>query len=190
MLLIISVPIYINIDYILKVWLTNVPNHTSNFVRFALLFILIDSLSFSLIKAIQASGKIKYYQIVVGTLICLNLPISYLFLKLGFQPEIVFIILVIITVMSLGVRMFFVKKILQLSPLFYLRTVLYPVTIVVSITFLIYYALKKYLLLNINATDFYSFLIQSIVSIVLILGVIVLLGMTKNDRIKILKFFK
>ena len=44
MLLIISVPIYINIDYILKVWLTNVPNHTSNFVRFALLFILIDSL--------------------------------------------------------------------------------------------------------------------------------------------------
>jgi O-antigen/teichoic acid export membrane protein len=88
LLFILSLPIILEAETILKLWLKTVPEYTIIFTQLVIINILIDSISGPLMTAAQASGMIKLYQGVVGGLLILNLPVSYLFLKFGFSPEI------------------------------------------------------------------------------------------------------
>ena len=92
MLLLLSLPILINTHYILGLWLKLVPDHAVLFVQLVLIFAMSESISQPLITAMLATGKIRNYQIIVGGLQMMNLPISYLLLRLGFFPEIVIIV--------------------------------------------------------------------------------------------------
>ena len=81
MLLLLSLPIIINTQYILTLWLKEVPNHTALFVQSVLIFTMSESISTPLITAMLATGNIRNYQIVVGGLQIMNLPISYILLR-------------------------------------------------------------------------------------------------------------
>lgn len=87
MLLLFSLPILVNTHYVLALWLKIVPDHTVLFVRLILIFALSESISNPLVTAMLATGRIKNYQIVVGGLQMMNLPISYLLLRIGCIPE-------------------------------------------------------------------------------------------------------
>ncbi|MDF5533749.1 MATE family efflux transporter, partial [Vibrio parahaemolyticus] len=101
LLLFISMPILVQTDYILKLWLGNVPENTEKFVKLVVIDSLIISLSGVIMTTFQATGKIKLYQIVVGTVILLNLPVSYLALKLGGAPSIVYYVAISISLIAL-----------------------------------------------------------------------------------------
>lgn len=92
MLLLLSIPLFIETPYILTLFFKSVPEHTTLFVRLLLIFILSESISAPLITAMLATGHIRNYQIIVGGLQLLNFPISYLFLKLGFFPEVTVVV--------------------------------------------------------------------------------------------------
>lgn len=190
MLLVISIPLYINIDYILELWLFKVPKYTAIFIQLSLVYILIDSLSFSLMKGIQATGKIKYYQMILGTFICLSLPISYFFLKLGYQPEMVFYILIVITFLSLVIRMFFVRKLLGFSPLVFIKKVIIPASIVCLGLFFIYSGIKNYLAINLSVDNIGSLIVNLICSVIIVLIVVLVGGVNKNEKKKILNFIR
>jgi hypothetical protein len=134
LLLILVTPILLNTDYILKLWLKVLPAGTSIMLNLALINILIEILSFSLIVGIQAKGDIKYFQIVLGSLVLLNLPISYLILKMGGQPYSVFIVLIAISIFALILRVYFFRKLLGFASLEFLHKVLLPVVSVFSIS--------------------------------------------------------
>ena len=89
LLLILTLPIFLNTNYILKLWLGIVPEHTVEFIRLILIFTLSESISQPLITAQHATGRIRNYQIIVGGLQMMNLPIAYLTLKNGTDPEVV-----------------------------------------------------------------------------------------------------
>ena len=110
LLLFIFVPIFIETETILKLWLKIVPDYSVIFVRLLLIVSLIEVLSKTLIQAMFATGDIKKYQLVVGSVTLLNLPISLLFLYLNFTPEIVFIVAISIAFITLFVRLFMLKK--------------------------------------------------------------------------------
>lgn len=129
LLLIISIPVILETDIILRLWLNIVPQHTAIFIQLAIINLLIDSIISPLMTAAQASGKIKLYQIVNGSARMLTLPASYLFLKYGFPPEIVFYISIIISflvffpllkitnsLVGISVNRFFTKVILRIVP--------------------------------------------------------------------------
>lgn len=86
LLAIIVVPIIINIDFILRVWLDVVPEYTSQFLQIVLIGTLIGSLSTSTTTAIQATGKIRNFQIGISLIFLLELPIAYLLLFKGYKP--------------------------------------------------------------------------------------------------------
>lgn len=87
LLLLLSLPIIIETNTILTLWLKNVPEYTVIFVRLVLVFAMCEVLSGTQITALQATGNIRNYQIVVGSLQLLNFPISYLLLGKGYAPE-------------------------------------------------------------------------------------------------------
>ena len=86
LLTLISIPVIINIDYILKLWLGIVPKYTSQFVVFSILVSLIYSLSECVTKAIQATGRIKWFQIGISLIMLGELPVAWLLLELGYPP--------------------------------------------------------------------------------------------------------
>lgn len=113
LMFIICVPFYFEAPYVMKLWLKTVPEYTVLFVRLVTIHALIDSISYPLMAVVQATGKITLYQIIVGGCRILNLPISYIFLKLGYAPETVFIVEILISILSLVFRIIIAQHILN-----------------------------------------------------------------------------
>lgn len=83
LLFLLSFPIMLNAHFIFKIWLGIVPQYTVPFCRWIFIFLLAESISRPIITAKNATGCIRNYQIVVGGVLLLMLPISYVCLKLG-----------------------------------------------------------------------------------------------------------
>src|SRR5690554_273905 len=126
-----SMPVLINTDVILKTWLGTVPEYTSIFLQLIIANILIDSISAPLMTSAQATGKIRLYQSVVDRILLLNVPLSYLLLKLGSEPHIVIFAGIISSILAFLARLVILKK-LTLLPvkLFFQEVVLRNLLIV------------------------------------------------------------
>lgn len=123
LLLFLSLPIILEADCILSIWLKEVPEHTANFVRLVLIFALSESISGPLITTMLATGKIRNYQIVVGGLQMMNFPISYVLLKIGMFPEITMIVAIVISQCCLVARLYMLRKMVFLPAIKFIRNV-------------------------------------------------------------------
>jgi Na+-driven multidrug efflux pump len=83
----IAIPIIFEMPNVLRIWLINVPEYTVLFCSYILLAIMINQLTIGLDSAIHATGNIKWYMIIAGTIKLLILPFGYILLKLGFSPN-------------------------------------------------------------------------------------------------------
>lgn len=174
LMFLIACPVIFNIDFILKIWLKNPPEYTSIFVVLSLINILIDSISGPLMTGAQATGNIKWYQIVIGTLIFLNLPISYFLLILYKLPYLIFYVSIAISIISLVFRFIFLNKLVQLPILDFLKNVLLKISIVTLMLILLnQFIIQKIIIennwvnfiLNISLVTFFSLLLIYFVGI-------------------------
>ncbi len=134
LLFFIALPLLIETETILKWWLKIVPEYTVLFCRLVLINTLIDCISGPLMTAAQATGRIKKYQAVVGGLLLLILPISYLLLKNEFPPEITLYVSISISIIALFTRLFIISPLVQLSILTFIRIVLARVFLVAMVS--------------------------------------------------------
>jgi len=134
LLLILSLPIFLETELIMDLWLKGmVPEHSIMFVRLILIFTLIESVSGPLITLMLATGNIKKYQIIAGGTNMMNLPISYILLRwCGFAdfPEITFIVAIIISVLVLLCRLYLLKEMVNLDVQRFTKEVLVNVVLV------------------------------------------------------------
>lgn len=89
LLLLLALPIVLNARFILEIWLGIVPEHTVSFVRLIIVFMLCEAVSRPIITAKNATGEIRNYQIVIGGILLLMLPLSYVGIKIGLPVEVV-----------------------------------------------------------------------------------------------------
>ncbi|MCD1116480.1 lipopolysaccharide biosynthesis protein [Chryseobacterium turcicum] len=160
-------PIIYNIDFILEIWLKNPPKGTSSFVVLCLIGILIDCISGPLMIGAQAHGNIKWYQIVLGTFIFLCLPISYIFLKIFYNPNVIFWVIIGINIISLFGRLLFLKYLINFDVGLFVRNVILRIIVITTILFLT----THYLMFSLNNcyVDFISkSMILTIVNLVMI----------------------
>ena len=134
LLYIISLPIVLEADIILKLWLHEVPAYTTVFFRLVILVTIMDAVTNPAVKAIQATGKIKQYQLSVNTLIIATLPISYLFLELGCPPYSVFIVLVVMNSMAFLVRFYMMNKLIHIEFSDILCRIIFPILKIVGLS--------------------------------------------------------
>ncbi len=132
---IVVLPLLLVTPSVLYLWLGEYPEWTVTFVRLTLIIVQIDVLSSTLITLQIATGRIRNYQIVVGGLLLLNFPLSYFALHYGATPWIVYLIAIIISVLCLCARLWFLRSMARLSIDSYLRCVLLPVTVVTLCAF-------------------------------------------------------
>lgn len=177
LLLTLSLPILLETNEILSIWLNIVPEHTVAFVRLVIIGIIIDSVSAPLITAAQASGKIKLYQTVVGGIILLNLPISYLILDAGLDPESTLYVSIFISTLTLFARIIITSSLIQLKAKLFLHQVILKVIIVASCSILTPLSLKI-----IAPESFAMFLAVSSTAIISCLLCIYNIGLDKNEQ--------
>jgi O-antigen/teichoic acid export membrane protein len=130
MVFVFSLPIIIETDFILKLWLKTVPEHAVLFVRLILIYSMMEALSYTLGSVFMATGKIKKYQIIVGTIQLLNLPLSYALLKIGLFPEITILVSICLAIISMFVRLWLIKNMLQIPMGSFLKKVMLNIVIV------------------------------------------------------------
>lgn len=131
MFLALSMPVLFETRRILIIWLSQAPEYTVAFSRLAILIAWSNMLSSTLITALLATGKIRNYQICVGGLNMLVLPISYIVLKLGAVPYSVLIVSLIISQLALFLRLKFIKAMVNLSMSRFLKEVYFKVLVVI-----------------------------------------------------------
>ncbi len=127
LLLVLSLPILFNTEFILTVWLKTVPEHTVNFVRLVLLLSFCEALSHPLITALSATGRIRNYQLIVGGLLMMNLPLAYVSLCFGAPAESVFVIAISLSVCCLMARLVMSRRMIGLSVRHFVSSVILPV---------------------------------------------------------------
>ena len=176
-LLLLSLPVIINTHYILKLWLGQVPEHTALFVQLVLIFGMCESISSPLITAMLATGKIRNYQLVVGGFQMMNLPISYVFLRLGAIPETVLIVAIAISQLCLAARLYMLRGMIGLKARDFIKKVYLNVIIVTVLS-----SILPFVLSNIIDENFISFVLICIVSIVSTLLIEFYVGCTPKER--------
>lgn len=84
--LILAIPISVNIEYILNLWLGEYPIITPSLVRVTMIFYLFDSFQVPLWQAVHATGNLRDHQIMIGTIKALAIPLTYLVFVFGGEP--------------------------------------------------------------------------------------------------------
>ncbi|WP_262488082.1 MATE family efflux transporter [Epilithonimonas hungarica] len=187
---IIAVPFLYNINYIMHLWLKTVPPYTIEFLKLTLIYSLVETISNPLMVGAQATGKIKWYQIIIGSFIFLTLPITAIVFYYSSNPINVYWVLIIISLFALLFRISFLKRMLKLDVAIYVREVILPIIFVSAITcFFIYFSFKYSIIIDID-NEFLNFVANTIMIISVVFVVIVIFGLDKVDRIRFLKLIR
>ncbi len=135
-----SLPVCLEIEYVLKLWLgANVPKHTSTFVLIILMTSAVLIMMGAMATLVHASGEMRKYQLYGSVVKFLSVPIAFIMLKYGAKPEWALIMVLIFDVLGFFVGLFIIKGIMSFSIMDYLKKVIVPLFPVFLITFLISY---------------------------------------------------
>ena len=177
LILLVSMPIIIETPYIVNLWLGQLPEYVVPFTRLIIAISAIDSMATPLMTAAHATGNIRLYQSSVGTMTMLNIPISYLFLKWGFSPMVVFYVSLSISIVCLFMRLWIVRKLMVFPVKEYIIKVFGSSLLVCAIALVI--PLLAYIHMP---EDIYSVLLICILCIVSSIGTIYCIGLNAQEH--------
>jgi O-antigen/teichoic acid export membrane protein len=177
LMLIFTLPIMLEADYILKLWLGIVPEYTIIFIRLSFTATLINLLGGTGYTACMATGNIKKYTITITSACFIVFPISWILYKFGFPPYASYLSFIVVYTAVIGIRLFLMKQLLNFPPMLFIRDVIYKV-IVVTLVASIVPLLVNY---GMNAS-FLKFVCVILISVLSTVISIYFLGLSKNEQ--------
>lgn len=177
LLLIFTVPIVCEADYILHLWLKTVPEYAPIFLRLMLFGTLMTLLGNTMLTAIFATGKIRKYQLAVTIVGCFVFPLTWLAFRMGLPPETTYYIYIVIYFLLVFVRLYIAKGLLKFPVQLYLFDVVFRVVIVSVVAFIVPLIVIRYF-----EPGFLRLCISCIVGLCSSLLTINILGLEKSER--------
>lgn len=172
----VAIPCIFEMQQILQFWLKKVPEHTVVFCNLILIGTLINQLTIGLQSAIQATGRIKVYQAIVGSVILFNLPVAYIMLRMGLPAYMVLVSYAAIETIACALRIYFLKKIAGMSVGVYFEKVFLREVIPVLTIVLCCYLTTVYL------HGRYRFLLTGGIAVSVFCVTIYLFGLVKEEK--------
>lgn len=187
-MMLVFVPVFLNVDDILCLWLKEVPEYTSIFIKLSLVTSMVETWSGPLITAMLATGDIKTYQLVVGGSDILCLPLSYICLRAGLAPVWVFIVMLIISCVTLILRLIMLKRMINLPGKAFLSKIVVKSGLICVIALLTSYFICNQITMidNVLLKVIYNSCICFIISIL----AVALFDTTKSERLFVLSFIQ
>ena len=173
----ITLPIVLNLSYILSLWLGTYPYHTEGFIIAILLYYLIDAFQQPLWTAVHATGKLKTHQLLIGGIKILAIPIMYISLYIGHSAEFTLYLWAGLNGVAAVARIIYMRTLIKLSLLSYAQKVIMPIFLVTLSVVPIALGLSK-----IAFEPFPRLLITSSGSALFLCASIYLLGLNSAER--------
>ena len=184
-LLLILLPLCANINYVLGIWLTEVPVHTANFVVLILLYSLVDCFVSPLLTGVLAQGNIKSYEIALTFIYLVNFISSYICLKMGMVVETVFILNIIFKACVFMTLLLHSRSKYGLSILRFFKACIIPSAIVFLISSLFVFVLPEIETMNLG------YFVMETSAIVIFTGITIwVAGINKKERFYIMNMLK
>lgn len=175
---IVVIPLIINIDFVLELWLGVVPKYTSVFICITLISSTFYAVSKTLTVALQATGDVKWFQIGVAIIMLSELPIAYVLLKLDFPPYYAMLPSIITNVFAIFFRCWLYKK---MVPSFDLKR--YTIDIFLKgVPIVLLCFTVSYLINSLFVISIVTFLLSSIISVLVGVTIICIVGLNNRER--------
>lgn len=181
-----ALPVMLEINTLLTLWLVDVPQYTSIFIRILLLISAIEVLASPLNVSAQATGKIKTYEVTISIFLLLIVPIAYVVLLIWPKPENIFWVFLLQSSLAHIARIILLRKKIGLSARLYVKSVilkLASVTIIAAIVpFVIHLSVSN---------EIIRLICVGLTCLIVSPGIVFLLGLSKQEKkVVVSKIFK
>lgn len=180
-----AIPFSIEADTILRIWLGVVPDYTANLLRLVFCSTLFIVMANPLEIAVQATGKVRIFQIVTSIVLLALLPIAWVILYFGENVYIVYIALIILYFVLLLIQFFTTQHITEISTSYYLFSVLFRIIVTILVATFIQYRMMQCL-----EPTFIRLCISCLSSLVVTTICVFLVGFTKEESNIVLAMLK
>ena len=183
LLLVISFPILIDTEYILRLWLGNVPEKAVIFTRLELIYMLSVSMTYSINMSAQATGQIRLFQFVEGSILILNLPIAYILYVIGFPPEVAFYSLIGCSLSAFFSKLLILRRIMSFPLMNYVKQVFVRVVVVSAIGYIVFCFLNSEITIQLQ-----DFIARAALYTMVLMLACWFVGFSKNDKHLVYKY--
>lgn len=174
----IGIPLFLEMEYVLHLWLTDVPNYTVVFARLTLIQGFIQAIDLPIGAGIHAVGKMKLPNITTAFIYMLILPISYVAIRMGASPEIAYIMIISVYPIALVVDLIIITKYTSFPMSFFLKNVVLRSVLFVILVFII----VKFITIHMLIPAFIRLIITTIVSSICFATIVYFCGITLSER--------
>ena len=176
---VICLPFFVNTEYILKLWLGDVPDYSALFVRLGIIFMLCQNFSQCLYTAMLATGNIKKYQIIVGGLSVLAFPAAWVFFKMGLGAEWGYGSMIIFSMVCLIARLSLLQDMIPgFHAKVFIRQGIFPIVLTTILVVLLAWFIHSYF----DEMNLFAFIIESILYLIVSIVSIYFIGLSSFER--------
>ncbi len=180
LMMFIVIPFYFTAGDIMRMWLGDVAPFTVGFTRLVLIMTLVDSIVSPITTALQATGRIKWFQIIISIIMFSNLPLAWIWLKLSLNPYIVLYVSILTSLSGVVARLILLHRQISFSYSKYFTEVICRIIPVLLFSAAISWLL--YSQLNHTMPELFLFILLSVITTgLLIYGV----GLNYNERLSL-----
>lgn len=175
---IIGIPLYIEMEFFLDIWLKEVPDYTVIFTRLTLVQFLIQSMDFPIGSGIHAVGKMKLPNMTSAFIYMAILPISYIAIQLGASPEITYILTICIYPLAMFMDLYIINKYTGFNVWQFLTGV-----VLKSVVFIIFTAIVSYYIAdNVTQNVIWRVIVTTLTSTITFIPLVYIFGLTQGER--------
>lgn len=175
---IIALPLLLFMPEILRLWLEEIPIYTLDFCRYVIIVFMILQLTAGLNRAIYAVGKIKWYQIIIFSVLVAIIPVSYMLYKSGMTINVIFYVMIFAQVILTIANVSIIREYVEFDIIvFYGRSIILPIILCASIIYVFHIIISMYL----NGLSIFSIVIVSIIVCITYLLIYLVLVFNKKE---------
>ena len=135
MMLVLSMPLLIDGEWLLSIWLKDVPQYSAELVALTVIFINVSSFTYFLYQGVHATSKIRGQQICMSGLYFANIGIIYVVLTLGGSFYSALYVNILISAMQCMVNIYYAKKTFGFESLEFVFKTCLPCLLVFAVIF-------------------------------------------------------
>lgn len=180
-----ALPVVMQTEYILNLWLVEVPENTVVFCQIIIVHASIMSLNRPYVMAIHATGNMKQTNVTAGVILILVLPISYSLLDNGFSIITPLIVFMVATMLCFIIELYYLKKWINVSVISLFKNTLFPVSIISIISII-----PVYLIINLYENSFIKFLFVTFFSMFIVFVLSYTIALNKEEKAKLKTMIK
>lgn len=177
LLMLFAIPVMLETEYVLTLWLKNVPDYTVVFLRLTIIGSMLNMLGGTGLTACFATGRIKTYSIWITSIGILVFPFTWIAFKCGLPVESTYIIFIIIYTGVNIVRLYIMKYIMHFPPILFIKKVVIPMITVTPVAIIL-----PSLIINLMIPSFWRLCLTIIVSLISSSIAIYYIGLTNKER--------